>query len=121
MRLFVARVSHVSVTLIGLLLVFAPESCVLAERDLGDGGKAMAQAAPDDAAEADVLGGCICCGKTILPLSPTCSGDVAFVVAAGDCPKGCKEKFAYILCEGVCYSECACSLPAGFSLVDGGS
>lgn len=105
------------------MLLSVPESCVLAERDPeSDGGDVTAPPLPTPEAEApDALDECACCGKTILPLSPDCEGDVAFAISAEDCPKDCKGKVAYILCEGVCYSDCACSLPSGFSLVDGGS
>jgi hypothetical protein len=111
-------------TLVTLILLVAPESCVLAERDPeDDGGDGTAPPPPPVEAEApdDALDECVCCGKTILPLSPDCSGEVAFAISAADCPKDCKGKVAYVLCEGVCYSACACDLPPGFSLVDGGS
>jgi hypothetical protein len=101
-----------------LIVIAAPESCVLAERDPDGGADAVAQ--PPPTSVADVLGGCTCCGNTILPLLPDCSGNVAFAVAAGDCPKDCDESTAYVLCQGVCYSDCACDLPEGFSLLDGG-
>jgi hypothetical protein len=110
-------------TFVMLILLVAPESCVLAERDPGDdSGDVTAPPPPPVEAEVfDILDECVCCGKTILPLSPDCSGEVAFAIVAADCPKDCKGKVAYVLCKGVCYSDCACDLPSGFSLVDGGS
>ncbi len=103
-----------------LSLLATPESCVLAERD-PDGGDEMAPPPPAEPDAGDVFGECACCGKTILPLLPDCSGDVAFAMPAGDCSKDCKGSTSYALCEGVCYSDCACDLPRGFTLVDGGS
>jgi hypothetical protein len=99
----------------------APESCVLAERDPDSSADEGVPAPPVEADATDVFGGCTCCGKTILPLLPDCSGDIAFAMSAGDCPKDCTGSTAYALCEGVCYSDCACDLPEGFTLVDGGS
>jgi hypothetical protein len=103
-----------------LMLLGAPEACVLADRDSDGAADAVAPPPTEEAELADALAGCVCCGKTLLPLSPDCSGEVAFAIPAADCPKDCKGSTAYVLCEGVCYSECACDLPRGFSLADGG-
>ena len=121
MRFVVPLLSVASFTILRFVLLAAPESCVLGERDPDGGAESGAPPPPMEAAAADVFGGCTCCGKTILPLLPDCDGKVAFAVPAGDCPKACGTSTAYVLCEGSCYSECACDLPAGVLLVDGGS
>jgi hypothetical protein len=106
---------------LSLTMVVAPEACVLAQRDPGGDDDSMAPPSPVEAGAPDALDECTCCGKTIEPLLPDCSGNVAVAIPAGDCPKDCKGSTAYLLCEGVCYSDCACDRPAHFLLADGGS
>jgi hypothetical protein len=56
-----------------------------------------------------------------VPVPKSCSGTTAVSIPLGDCPN-CTE-FAYALCGGGTYSECACSLPSGYTPVtigDGG-
>lgn len=122
MRVVDPLVLLVASTALALTMLAAPEACILAQRDPDEAGAdAVVPPPPMEAEVTDAFSGCACCGKTILPLSPDCSGNVAFAVPAGDCPKDCKGSTAYVLCEGVCYSACACDLPRGFSLADGGS
>jgi hypothetical protein len=105
--------------LFAFLGVLASSSCVLATRDLPDGSDAGAPpSAIATASEADI--DCGCCAPAVLPLLPLCSGKVAFVIPAGDCPRLCMGALAYALCEGTCYSDCACALPEQYSLIDGG-
>jgi hypothetical protein len=110
---------------IGLLALFAAigfvvtSSCALATRDLPDGSDAETPAPPStDAADEEF--DCGCCAREVLPFLPACSGHVAFAIPAADCPKPCTGPVAYVLCEGTCYSACACALPQGDLLIDGG-
>jgi hypothetical protein len=111
----------------GLLALFAcigfvaSSSCVLATRDLPDGGDAGTATPPPSTTDAaDANFDCGCCERAVLPFLPTCSGRMAFAIPEGDCPKACTDSVAYVLCEGTCYSACECALPDGYSLVDGG-
>jgi hypothetical protein len=119
---FVLSLVPLGTALFGLLFGAAHGlSCILAERDSDGGADATGPTEPEESGEFEGLDGCACCGKSILPLLPICAGHAAFTVPAGDCPKGCTASIAYILCDGVCYSDCACTLPVGYSIVDGGS
>jgi hypothetical protein len=103
--------------LFSLLGVLASSSCILATRDLPDGSDVGA-APSATGSDADI--DCGCCAETVLPLLPFCSGKVAFAVPLGDCPEPCVGAFAYVLCQGTCYTACACTLPEEYSLIDGG-
>jgi hypothetical protein len=105
---------------LGLMSAF---SCELASRDLPDSGTdAEAAAAPPPAdAGAEIDTDCGCCAQTVVPLLPSCSGRVAIRIYSENsrCPP-CDRPAAYALCQGGCYTECSCSLPAGYELEDGG-
>jgi hypothetical protein len=105
--------------LLAFLGVLASSSCILATRDLPDGSAAgPPPSATATEPEADI--DCGCCARAVLPLLPSCSGKEAFAIPAGDCPKPCTGALAYVLCEGTCYSACACAVPEQYSLIDGG-
>jgi len=109
--------------LLAVLGVTASSSCVLATRDLPDGGIDADTAAPPPVEEAapDADTDCGCCTRAITPGLPFCSGKVAFAIPAGDClQQTCTNGEAYALCEETCYTACACALPEGYSLEPGG-
>ena len=96
-------------------------SCQLATRDLPDASEDGEAAAPpplDAGPEVDT--DCGCCTRAILPDLPFCSGEVAFKIPALNCPESCPGAAAYALCQGGCYTACACTLPSGYTLIDGG-
>jgi hypothetical protein len=110
--------------LVALPSILSSSSCVLATRDLPEASadsEVVAPPPPEDASEGglDVNTDCGCCTRAILPLLPYCSGQVAFVIPAGDC-QPCTGTKAYALCQGGCYTACACSLPKGYTLEDAG-
>lgn len=122
MRLIASLVPIASAGIFRLVLIAAPESCTLDERDVDGSTDAPLPLPPAENGTSAVPVNCTCCGRSVLPTLPECSGKVAFAAPAGDCPKAaCKGPTSYILCEGTCYSTCACALPPGFSFVDGGS
>jgi hypothetical protein len=45
-----------------------------------------------------------------------CSGKVALAIPSAECPSLCPGAIAYALCEGNSYSECACTIPKGYTL-----
>jgi hypothetical protein len=45
-----------------------------------------------------------------------CSGMVALAISSAECPSLCAGSIAYALCEGTSYSECACTVPKGYTL-----
>jgi hypothetical protein len=51
-----------------------------------------------------------------LELGP-CSGHVVALIPAASCPARCPGSLAYAVCEGTAYTECACNIPPGYTLV----
>jgi hypothetical protein len=114
----------VFLALFGLLGALASSSCQLATRDLPEGsvdGEAAAEPPADVEAGPDVDTDCGCCTRAIDPSRTFCSGAVAFEIPAGDCREvSCNGPAAYVVCQEGCYSLCACTLPSGYTLEDGG-
>jgi hypothetical protein len=124
-RFLLALLLVAAVAFVGL---FAETSCVIDYRDLDgstdgspEGGQSVLGEGgfEADAPETDLDFGC--CSRVIVPTLPTCTGMTAIEVPAKDCSAfACNGQVAYVLCQDDCYSACACDLPAGFTLVDGG-
>jgi hypothetical protein len=49
-------------------------------------------------------------------LLPCCTGNTVFEIPASECPAHCAGKVGYAVCTDSVYSECACTIPAGFTL-----
>jgi hypothetical protein len=47
---------------------------------------------------------------------PCCSGNTYLEIPANECPSNCKEKVGYVLCYENSFSQCACSVPEGYTL-----
>jgi hypothetical protein len=63
-------------------------------------------------------GSCVPRGK---PYCQPCSGNIASALPAYDCPaQQCPSKGAFAVCQDSCWSNCACSIPPGYELVDAG-
>jgi hypothetical protein len=96
-----------------LALLIAIGSSVLALESCGS--DSAPESCPDGAVLLD--GSC----SSLHPYELPCSGKVVMQEPVVDClAQGCSGSSAYAVCDGEYFTSCACSIPNGYALFDGG-